>query len=71
MDTVWEIEISPLTLSTIAGCMPARKVRKNQEEALKEVQIAKAAWFDSARAEGRFIPFPRYKPIIYQVASGK
>jgi predicted RNase H-like HicB family nuclease len=41
-----------------------------QEEALKEVQTAKAAWLETARAEGRPIPFPRYKPIIYQVASG-
>src|SRR5581483_12059514 len=29
MDSVWEKEISPLTLSTITGCMPARKVRKS------------------------------------------
>lgn len=39
------------------------------EEALQEVQIAKAAWLESARAEGKPIPLPRYKPIIYQVAS--
>lgn len=39
------------------------------EEALREVQIAKAAWLESARAEGKPIPLPRYKPIIYQVAS--
>lgn len=39
------------------------------EEALREVQIAKAAWFEAARSEGKPIPLPRYKPIIYQVAS--
>ena len=39
------------------------------EEALREVQIAKAVWIEAASAEGRqFLP-PRYKPIIYQVAS--
>lgn len=42
---------------------------KTPEEALHEVQIAKAAWLEAARAEGKPVPFPRYKPIIYQVAS--
>jgi len=39
------------------------------EEALREVQIVKAEWIEAARAEGRAVPQPRYKPIIYQVAS--
>lgn len=39
------------------------------EEALREVQIAKATWLEAARAEGKPIPLPRYKPVIYQVAS--
>ncbi len=39
------------------------------EEALKQVQIAKATWIEAARAEGKPIPPPRYKPVIYQVAS--
>ena len=39
------------------------------EEALREVQIAKAAWLEAARAEGKPIPLPRYKPLIYQAAS--
>jgi len=39
------------------------------EEALKEVQIAKEAWLEAARAEGKPIPLPRYKPVIYQVVS--
>lgn len=39
------------------------------EEALQEVQIAKAAWLEAARAEGKPIPLPRYRPVIYQVAS--
>jgi predicted RNase H-like HicB family nuclease len=39
------------------------------EEALKEVLIAKAAWLEAARSEGKPIPLPRYRPIIYQVAS--
>lgn len=39
------------------------------EEALHEVLLAKSAWLEVARAEGKPIPLPRYKPVIYQVAS--
>lgn len=39
------------------------------EEALKQVEIAKAAWLEAARAEGKPIPEPRYRPVIYQFAS--
>jgi predicted RNase H-like HicB family nuclease len=38
------------------------------EEALREVQVAKEAWLEAARAEGKPIPHPKYKPAIYQVA---
>ena len=37
-------------------------------EALDQVEIAKAAWLATAREEGRPIPQPRYRPVIYQVA---
>ena len=36
-------------------------------EALREVEIAKAAWLETARAAGRPVPSPRYRPAIYQV----
>ena len=39
------------------------------EDALKQVQIAKAAWIEAARLEGKPVPPPRYKPIIYQTVS--
>ncbi len=39
------------------------------EEALKEVQRAKAAWLKAARKEGKPIPRPKYRPAIYQAAS--
>ena len=39
------------------------------EEALREVQIAKALWLDTAREEGKPIPPPRYRPAICQLAS--
>jgi predicted RNase H-like HicB family nuclease len=38
------------------------------EEALREVQIAKDAWIEAARSEGKPIPGPKYRPAIYQVA---
>ena len=38
------------------------------EEALREVQIAKDAWIEAARAEGKPVPSPKYRPAIYQVA---
>jgi predicted RNase H-like HicB family nuclease len=39
------------------------------EEALHEVQVAKAAWIEIARASGRPIPRPRSRPAIYRLAS--
>lgn len=42
---------------------------KTPEEALREVQAAKQAWLEAARAEGKPIPPPRYRPAIYQAAS--
>ena len=38
-------------------------------EALHEVELAKAAWIEAAKAEGKPIPAPRYRPVIYQVAA--
>lgn len=39
------------------------------DEALKQVELAKAAWLEAARAEGKSIPQPKYKPVIYQIAA--
>jgi predicted RNase H-like HicB family nuclease len=36
------------------------------EEALQQVEIAKAAWLETARAEGKPIPTPQYRPVIYE-----
>lgn len=38
------------------------------EEAVREVTIAKAAWIETAKASGKAIPEPRYRPAIYQVS---
>ncbi len=36
------------------------------EEALKGVEIAKAAWLEAARHSGKPIPRPKYRPVIYE-----
>ncbi len=39
---------------------------KTPQEALYEVEIARSAWLETAQAEGKPIPKPRYRPGIYQ-----
>ena len=39
------------------------------EEALLQALIAKKVWLEAARAEGKSIPRPRYRPAIYQLSS--
>ena len=39
------------------------------EEALREVQLAKQAWLEAARSEGKPVPRPRYRPVVDSVAS--
>ena len=38
------------------------------EEALAELEKAKAAWLEAARESGKPLPPPRYRPVIYQVS---
>jgi hypothetical protein len=38
-------------------------------EALRQAQLAKKAWLEAARAEGKPIPRPKYRPAIYKVSS--
>ena len=39
-----------------------------QEEALREVLIAKEGWLETAREHGDPIPEPRYRPAIHQAS---
>ena len=39
------------------------------DEALRQVELAKSAWLESAREEGKPIPPPKYRPAIYQATS--
>ena len=36
------------------------------EVALREVLVAREAWLETARANGKPVPPPRYRPAIYQ-----
>lgn len=38
------------------------------EEALREVLEAKKAWLEAAVANGKVVPEPRFRPLIYQAA---
>jgi predicted RNase H-like HicB family nuclease len=38
------------------------------EQALAALEEAREAWLEAARAAGKSIPSPRYRPIIYQTA---
>ena len=42
---------------------------KTPAEALAEVEAAKQLWLEAARAQGKPIPEPTYRPVIYQLAS--
>ena len=54
-------DIPDLPLCSAFGKTPA--------EALAEVEKAKELWLDVAQAEGKPIPEPTYRPVIYQLAS--
>ncbi|MGA2263745.1 MAG: type II toxin-antitoxin system HicB family antitoxin [Acidobacteriota bacterium] len=41
---------------------------ETQEQALAEVVKAKRAWIEAARAEGKPVPPPSYRPVIYQAS---
>lgn len=38
-------------------------------EALAEVELAREAWIEAAKAEGKPVPRPKYRPVIYKAAS--
>jgi predicted RNase H-like HicB family nuclease len=38
---------------------------ESPEMAVAEVVVARDAWIDAARATGRSVPPPRYRPAIY------
>ena len=60
-DDGWIADIPDLDFCSAFGASP--------EEALREVLVAKRLWIESCLAEGRPVPAPRFRPVIYQAAS--
>ncbi len=60
-DEGYVADISDLAHCSAFGNMP--------EKALAEALIAKKAWLEAARAEGKPVPAPKYRPVIYQMAA--
>ena len=56
---VWVADIPDLVFCSAFGNTP--------QEALAEVERAKAVWIEVARKTGKPIPRPRNRPAIYQV----
>ncbi len=42
---------------------------ESPEEALGQALLAKKAWLEAAKKEGKVIPKPKYRPAIYQLAA--
>lgn len=59
-DGCWVADIPDLKHCSAFGDSP--------EDAVREVRVAREAWLEAARAAGRPVPEPRYRPLIYQVA---
>ena len=56
-------------IADIPGLPMCSAFGKTPAEALAEVETAKQLWLEAARAEGKPIPEPTYRPVIYQLAS--
>ncbi|MHB8576619.1 MAG: type II toxin-antitoxin system HicB family antitoxin [Dehalococcoidia bacterium] len=57
-DSAYVADIPDLVTCSALGGTP--------DEALAQVQIARLAWLEAARAEEKPIPPPAYRPLIYQ-----
>lgn len=53
-------------IADIPDLEPCSAFGETAEEALAQVQIAKAAWLETAKVHGFPIPEPKYRPAIYQ-----
>ena len=59
-DGGWIADISDLELCSAFG--------ETSEVALREALVAKRVWLEAARNEGKEIPAPTYRPVIYQLS---
>ena len=62
MTDVRTVELQPMHVVSALG------YGETPEEALSEVLKAKAIWIEAAKAEGKPVPPPTYRPVIYQLA---
>lgn len=53
-------------IADIPDLEPCSAFGETPERALAEVARARDAWLEAARAAGKPIPPPRYRPVIYQ-----
>lgn len=60
-DECWVADVPDLHYCSAFGATP--------DEALHEVQVAIAAWLESAKSHGETAPEPRYRPAIYAAGS--
>ncbi len=58
-DKGWIADIPDLHYCSAFGNTP--------EEAVHEVEMAKSAWIKAAKAKGKPIPEPRYRPALHAV----
>jgi len=56
-------------IADIPGLEACSAYGKTPEKALREVRIAMEAWIEAAKAEGKAVPHPSYRPLIYQFPS--
>ena len=54
-------------IADIPDLKPCSAFGTTPEEAVHQVEVAKKAWIDAAKANNIPIPEPRYRPVIYQV----
>jgi predicted RNase H-like HicB family nuclease len=57
-DGGWIADIPDLRACSAFGETP--------EEALRQALLARDAWLEAAKAEGKPIPRPQYRPVIYE-----
>lgn len=56
-DGCWIADVPDLEFCSAHGATPV--------EAVQQVETAMAAWLEAAKAAGKAIPEPRYRPAIY------
>jgi predicted RNase H-like HicB family nuclease len=60
-DEAYIADIPDLKYCSASGATP--------EEALREVEVAKKLWLDTAKARNLPIPEPKYRPALYMTVS--